>query len=104
LQLSDWHFGSDIAKFVITQQQRQQTTISSSDDYGHSWVMCVDLNRKKCDITLLIIILNTSLQPTIRAQSMALSSKIGDLKADDILQVIPNIDQNLQAKVQSMFH
>ena len=46
VELSDWHFGSDMAKF----------SINPDTPWARSWVVCVDLDKKWCEVTYLLIL------------------------------------------------
>lgn len=46
IPLSDWHFGSDMARFQVLE----------GATFAQGWAVCVDLEKAKCEITYLIII------------------------------------------------
>jgi len=46
MDLSDWHFGSDMARFVI----------DNSNQINWAWVTCVDTDTMRCQLSLLIMV------------------------------------------------
>jgi len=71
MDLSDWHFGSDMARFQLS------TNSSTSNSINWAWVVCVDLNTKRCQLSLVLISL-----PNL---DFSFEPNIG--KVEDILQL-----------------
>jgi len=46
IPLSDWHFGSDMARFHISPDQ----------PFARAWAVCMDLEKGRCQICYLLII------------------------------------------------
>ncbi|ELR16822.1 uncharacterized protein ACA1_383540 [Acanthamoeba castellanii str. Neff] len=47
LELKDWHMGSDMAQFVVVEEAR---------DVSVAWAVCVDLDKLRCEVTLLFLV------------------------------------------------
>jgi len=88
-----------MAKFTVNLHENQHS--------AHGWAVCVDLEGKKCDITLLIIV-DEFLQKKMREKLTLISTNIGTEKYcgekyEKILCEIFSDNEKLLEKVKYLF-